>query len=311
MPGRSSACAASGTDGPGPPTSARRPLDCVHLPDYEGLTDDPPARRRAPQGRYPTETLPNYLIGIGVIGLTTTSAVAGLLLVRRAVSFEVLQANHEVAAAKFQVMGTLYAVLLAFAVVIVWQQFQSAAAIVAHEAAKLANLFHDAAEYPEADRVRFRRQLLAYADAVVTEEWDAMASGGESERAREEYNELWDIYREIRPRNLSDLATANETLRRMNELGENRLERLLHSSASIHPALWFALITVGGLIIGFSYFFGTESLTSQVLMTTFFSGTLGLILFIIIVLSHPFKGYGRVSPEPFVHLLVRLRALTP
>jgi len=38
---------------------------------------------------------------------------------------------------------------------------------------------------------------------------------------------------------------------------------------------------------------------------------LGLILFIIIVLSHPFKGYGRVSPEPFVHLLVRLRALTP
>jgi len=288
-----------------------RPLDCVHPSDYEGLTDDPPARRRAPQGRQPTETVPNYLIGIGVIGLTTTSAVTGLLLVRRAVSLEVLQANHEVASAKFQVMGTLYAVLLAFAVVIVWQQFQSAGATVAHEAVKIANLFHDAAEYPEADRVRFRRQLLAYADAVVSEEWEAMAAGGESQRAREEYNKLWDIYREIRPRGLRDLATASETLRRMNELGENRLERLLHSSASIHPALWFALIAVGGLIIAFSYFFGTENLTSQVLMTTFFSGTLGLILFVIIVLSHPFKGYGRVSPEPFLHMLVRLRAIPP
>ena len=230
---------------------------------------------------------------------------------RRAVPLEVLKSNHEVAAAKFQVMGTFYAVLLAFAVVIVWQQFQSAGAIVAHEAAKLANLFHDAAEYPEADRVRFRRQLLAYAETVVSEEWDAMASGGESQRAREEYTVLWDIYREIRPRNLGDLATANETLRRMNELGENRLERLLHSNAAIHPALWVALITVGALVIAFSYFFGTQKLAAQVLMTAFFSGTIGLILFVIIVLSHPFKGYGRVSPEPFVHLLVRLRALPP
>jgi len=231
--------------------------------------------------------------------------------VRRAVSLEVLQSNHEVAAAKFQVMGTLYAVLVAFAVVIVWQEFQSAGATVAHEAVKISNLFRDAGEYSEADRVRFRRQLLAYAEAVVSEEWDAMAAGGESQWAREEYNKLWDVYREIRPRNLGDLATANETLRRMNELSENRLERLLHSSASIHPALWIALIVVGALIIAFSYFFGTTSLVSQILMTTFFSGTLGLILFVIIVLSHPFKGYGRVSPEPFVQMLARLRAVTP
>src|SRR5206468_4155530 len=98
----------------------------------------PPSRRRA---RSPTETIPNYLIGIGVIGLTVTCSVAGLVLVRRTVSLEVLQSNHEVASAKFQVMGTLYAVLIAFAVVIVWQQFQSAGATVAHEAAKITNLY--------------------------------------------------------------------------------------------------------------------------------------------------------------------------
>ena len=164
------------------------------------------------------------------------------------------------------------------------------------ESARIADLFRDAAEYPEADRVRFRRQLLAYAEVVVSEEWDAMAYGGESQRARQEYNKLWDIYREIRPRDLSDLPTAIETLRRMNELGENRIQRLLRSSASIHPALWFALITVGCLIVAFSYFFATRKLASQVLMTAFFSGTLALIVFVIIVLSHPFKGYGRISP---------------
>jgi len=255
------------------------------------------------------DSVPNYLIGIGIVSLTVTCSIAGLLLVRRLVPLDVLQSNHEVAGAKFQVMGTLYAVLLAFAVVIVWQQFQAAGTTVVVEAAKIADLFRDAAEYPEADRVRFRRQLLAYAEVVVSEEWDAMAHGGESQRARQEYNKLWDIYREIRPRDLSDLPTAIETLRRMNELGENRIQRLLRSSASIHPALWLALITVGCLIVAFSYFFATKKLASQVLMTAFFSGTLALIVFVIIVLNRPFKGYGRISPEPIVQVLVRLRSL--
>ena len=255
------------------------------------------------------DSVPNYLIGIGIVGLTVTCSVTGLLLVRRLVPLDVLQSNHEVASAKFQVMGTLYAVLLAFAVVIVWQQFQAAGATVVLEAAKVADLFRDAAEYPEADRVRFRQQLLAYVEVVVSEEWDVMAYGGESQRARQEYDKLWDIYREIRPRNLSDLPTAMETLRRMNELGENRIQRLLRSSASIHPALWFALVTIGALIVAFSYFFGTRKLGSQILMTAFFSGTLALIVFVVIVLNRPFKGYGRISPEPIVQVLVRLRSL--
>jgi len=101
------------------------------------------------------DSVPNYLIGIGIVSLTVTCSIAGLLLVRRLVPLDVLQSNHEVAGAKFQVMGTLYAVLLAFAVVIVWQQFQAAGTTVVLESAKIADLFRDAAEYPESDRVRY------------------------------------------------------------------------------------------------------------------------------------------------------------
>ena len=73
--------------------------------------------------------------------------------------------------------------------------------------------------------------------------------------------------------------------------------------------MWFALITVGGLIVAFSYFFATRKLSSQVLMTAFFSGTLALIVFVIIVLNRPFKGYGRVTPQPLIQVLSRLRSL--
>jgi hypothetical protein len=213
-----------------------------------------------------------------------------------------------VASANFQVIGTLYAVLLAFVVVTVWQQFQTASDTVDLEAIKLRDLFRDAAEYPAAERVRLRRQLRAYAEAVVSDEWPAMARGTESQHAWQEYDKLWEIYHELRPGDVTEVPVAIETLRRMNELGERRNLRLLHSKASIHPILWFGLITVGVLNIGFGYFFVTR-LRAQVFMTAVFSGTIALLVFIIIVLSHPFRGYGGISPEPFARALDQFRLL--
>lgn len=251
--------------------------------------------------------MPNYATGLLLIGAAVAGSVAGLLLVRRLVPAAALQAHHDVAAAKFQVIGTLYAVLLAFVVVVVWQQFQAASANVDMEAAKLSDLYRDAEEYPETDRVRLRRQLRAYAEAVVADEWGAMARGGESTRAWIEYDALWKVYRALHPRDVTEVATAIETLDRMNELGEARNLRLLHSRASIHPVLWAGLIGVGVLTIGFGYFFGTR-LRLQVAMTAVFATAIGILVFIVVVLAHPFRGYGRISAEPFERALARWSA---
>jgi ABC-type multidrug transport system fused ATPase/permease subunit len=239
--------------------------------------------------------MPNYAIALVLIGVAVASSVAGLLLVRRFVPAAVLQQQHDVASPKFQVIGTLYAVLLAFVVVVVWQQFQSASVNVDVEATKLSDLYRDAEEYPEAERVRLRRQLRAYAEAVVTDEWDAMARGGESTRAWVEYDGLWKLYRALRPRDLTEIPIATETLRRMSELGEARSLRLLHSRAAIHPVLWAGLIVLGVITIGFGYFFGAR-LRAQVAMTALFASAIGILVFIIVVLAHPFRGYGRISP---------------
>jgi len=252
--------------------------------------------------------MPTFLIGLLVVGVTVASSVAGLLVVRRLVRVTPLLAHHDVASANFQVIGTLYAVLLAFVVVTVWQQFQAARDNVDLEAIKLRDLFRDAAEYPEAERVRLRHQLRAYAEAVVSDEWPAMARGTESQQAWQEYDKLWEVYRELRPSDVTGVPVAIETLQRMNELGETRNLRLLHSRASIHPILWFGLIAIGVLSIGFGYFFVTR-LRAQVFMTAVFSGTIALLVFIIIVLGHPFRGGGAISSEPFARAIALFRTL--
>jgi len=39
------------------------------------------------------------------------------------------------------------------------------------------------------------------------------------------------------------------------------------------------------------------------------AGRLALLVVIIVVLDRPFKGYGRLSPEPFIRVLARFHML--
>lgn len=60
---------------------------------------------------------------------------------RRYVTLERLTANNEVAGFKFAVIGVLYAVLLAFAIIVVWEKFTDAGNIVAREAGAATNVY--------------------------------------------------------------------------------------------------------------------------------------------------------------------------
>ena len=60
--------------------------------------------------------------------------MAGPLVVRRLVRLDRLRTNNEVAGFKFATVGVLYAVLLAFAIIVVWEKFNVSENDVAREA---------------------------------------------------------------------------------------------------------------------------------------------------------------------------------
>jgi hypothetical protein len=78
-------------------------------------------------------TLPLWAFAMLLVVLTVL-AMTGPILMRRRFGLEWLRTNNEVAGVKFGTIGTLYAVLLAFAIVVVWQKFDDADNAVAREA---------------------------------------------------------------------------------------------------------------------------------------------------------------------------------
>lgn len=82
-----------------------------------------------------------WISGIILIGLGTLLSMLGPALVRRYVALDRLTANNEIAGFKYAVLGVLYAVLLAFAIIVVWQKFSDAETSVVQEAGAATTIY--------------------------------------------------------------------------------------------------------------------------------------------------------------------------
>ena len=65
----------------------------------------------------------------------------GPTLIRRRIGLERLATNNQIAGFKFATVGVNYAVLLAFAVIVVWEKFTDAETAVVQEAGAAATLY--------------------------------------------------------------------------------------------------------------------------------------------------------------------------
>src|SRR5689334_5976049 len=96
-----------------------------------------------------------------VIGSAALSIV-GLCVVRALVPIELLQPSNDVVGNYLQTIGGIYAVLLAFVVFVVWQQFNDARSSVEREASEVVDLFRTVQGLPNEIRDGVHARLHDY-----------------------------------------------------------------------------------------------------------------------------------------------------
>ncbi len=239
------------------------------------------------------------VLALVLIGGSSLLSVVGLLLVRRRVSVEFLEKHHEVGGHFILTYGTLYAVLLAFAVFAVWTDFKEAEANVELEANQLADLFRMARAFPDPFSTQVQNALSGYLNSVLDDEFPDMAKGRESPRTFQALQNVWSVFRSVEPADSKSQVFYDRSIVRLNELGNYRRLRILKSHGTVPAVLWWLLVSGAILLVAFTYFFGLENLRSQALMTAAMAGFLAFSLYLVYALNQPFGGLARVSPEPF------------
>jgi Protein of unknown function (DUF4239) len=251
------------------------------------------------------------LNGVLLVGGSMLFSVAGFLSVRRYVHVDWLKRHHEVASDFFLMIGTLYAVLVAFAVYVAWSDFNNAGTNLEHEATEVADLSRLSTAMPNPYRKNISAALMEYLKAVVQDEFPAMAEGRDSQRTWDSVQELWDVYSTFRPENPQMQAYLAESLKHLTQLSDYRRTRLFTSRSSVPASLWCLLISGGILLIAFTFFLGHESVWSQAGMTAALAGLLAFSLFLILSLDAPYSGVARVTPRAFQVELTHVGARMP
>ena len=118
--------------------------------------------------------IPMAVLGVAIVVIATAVSLGGLILVRRSVTLSTLESHHDVAGFILAVVGVVYAVLLAFVVIVTWEQFEDARTIADGEAAHVSGLYRISLALPSGGP-EMRIALRDYTQSVVAKEWPEMA----------------------------------------------------------------------------------------------------------------------------------------
>lgn len=250
------------------------------------------------------ETLPTGVAGVVVVGGFVALALALGYLASRFTSRDVRTANNDRAGFILSVIGVIYAVLLAFVAIGVWERFQQAEARSYDEAAAIATVYRDAESFKNATHLR--ETLRAYVRSVIVVEWPRMRRG---RRSYLESPLLETADRDIRNLPANTLPLANIQAHMLNAIDTalaDREMRLTMDSSGINAIMWMVLLLGAVVTVGFTYLFGFDQTLMQQLMIGGLSFLIAIVLFLTLALDYPFRGSIAVSPEAFRSLLATL-----
>ena len=122
-------------------------------------------------------TIQLWTLIFGLLAVFELYSVGLMLLARRKWGIDRLKLNNEVAGFKFSVIGVLYAVLLAFVVIAVWENYNATEGAIRNEAKAVGNMAQLSYAIPETQGLEIRRLLDAYVKEVQQSEWVTMGRG--------------------------------------------------------------------------------------------------------------------------------------
>lgn len=246
----------------------------------------------------------------GLVILAGILAALGLLFVlRNQWTPAKLKETNEISGFYVSTIGAIYAVILAFMLSGVWLEFDAAQVNTEREANCLVSFFRLTNGLPTPQRNRLQELAQAYAEAMVNEEWDAMARKEVSVRGVEINETLWQEVTRMEVHTTGEQAILDHLISELTSMTEHRRIRMLQSRKGLPGILWAVLIVGAIVTIGTSCFFGVDSLRLHAIDTVALTVLVSLMLIAIAHIDRPFQGAVHVAPDGFKLALETMKRL--
>jgi hypothetical protein len=236
------------------------------------------------------------------IGGTVLFGAIGVLVGRRIMHGHVVEGHNDVLVPIFLTVGVIYAVLLGFTVVAEWEFYDAAKTNTSEEAALLVPLYRQTRVMDEVKGDEMRHLIRSYAERVV-HGWDAFRHGTRNTDAGAASNEIIRVFATMVPATKARELVAAQFLQTFSQMVLDRNKRYVHATEALSPIMWVGIVIGGILTIGLSFIIYMERRWPHVLGVAVMSTLIGMLLFLVALLSRPFHGPLAIDPAPFEQVL--------
>ncbi|HET7001787.1 MAG TPA: hypothetical protein VFI33_10775 [Puia sp.] len=252
--------------------------------------------------------LPSFIFFLLVILFFGAISIAGFLLVRKYVERWLGKppAQNEVLSYYIAATGVVYGITLGLIAVGVWDNYIHVNNKVDEEAAALSELYRDINSYPEPARGKMETELRLYTRYVIDEAWKLQAEGIIPIGGVDHMNNFQRMLYVYEPATTGQQILHASALHSYNDYVLLRRFRIQNVTKGVPVMIWW-VVFFGALInLMLSWLFVVNNRSLHVLMNGLLGALIGALVFLIIVLDFPFRGWFKVSSEPFEYAYEQL-----
>ncbi|HTG35290.1 MAG TPA: hypothetical protein VLB76_20410 [Thermoanaerobaculia bacterium] len=237
------------------------------------------------------------LVGVSLLGLRLTRPLA-----RRLRPTQNDFANYFLA-----IVAVFYAVLVGLIAVAVWGNYTTIDGIASSEAVSASDVYRDVESYPPLVGDEVRRELRAYVNFVIQQEWPAQQRGTRVPRGGHLLMQrIATKLTTFEPGTPGQQVVHGQTLRDLDDLFSNRRLRIEAVDSHLPRLMWLVVLAGAVIMIFMTYFFSAESEPLHRLLTAALSLVIGLVIFLILALDRPLIGYVSIDSSSFEDALTTM-----
>jgi hypothetical protein len=239
-----------------------------------------------------------------ILKLAVRLAVALLLyaFLRNAGFYNYTALEAEGLSVLIQLVGDIYAVLLAFTIFVIWGQFTEVENCVIRECNSLDDLLRFSG-YLNADaHAGIRRAIGFYANHVLRSEWPALGDGRTDSQADAVFTKFLNSVVEAVPISDTEKAMHTRVIDIAQKTSECRDERVARSLTRIPPTLAGLVNTIAGVLLLLIFVYPFRYWYTGACCFALVAAVLFLANFVMMDTDNPLKGVWNVSPQPFSDL---------
>jgi hypothetical protein len=234
-----------------------------------------------------------------VLVVVVTAAITVKLLVRRRAPMGGWFADSPRSAGTLSVIGTMFAVVLAFVIFLALQSYQRARDGSSVEAIAVTELHSVAEVFQSPSSDRLQGGLVCYARAVIEDEWPAMREGRSSELVQSWIDKLGREFAIADPHGARQETAYAQWFDQEAQRREGRRERLAEATPFVPLPLWFVLGIGASLTIAYmcAQADRREGVLLQSIPIGFVTALVTAGLLVVFFLDHPYANEsGSIVP---------------